>query len=74
MDMNVLRRLEQLNGYVQDSGESRWVVANAIEKEAPVPTLATALFTCFRSRQSEPFPEKMLAALRKGFEGHSVHR
>ena len=45
MDMNVVRRLEQLKGYVQDSGESRWMIANAIEKEVPVPTLTTALFT-----------------------------
>jgi 6-phosphogluconate dehydrogenase (decarboxylating) len=41
-------RLEQLKGYVQDSGESRWIIADAIEKDVPVPTLATALFTRFR--------------------------
>jgi len=43
-------RLEQLKGYVQDSGEGRWMIAGAIEKDVPVPTLATALFTRFRSR------------------------
>jgi 6-phosphogluconate dehydrogenase len=67
-------KLEQLKGYVQDSGEGRWMIADAIEKDVPVPTLATALFTRFRSRQSESFAEKMLAALRKAFGGHAVRR
>jgi len=67
-------RLEQLKGYVQDSGEGRWMIADAIEKDVPVQTLATALFTRFRSRQSESFAEKMLAALRNAFGGHAVRR
>jgi 6-phosphogluconate dehydrogenase len=67
-------RLDQLKGYVQDSGEGRWMVAEAIEKDVPVPTLTTALFTRFRSRQEDSFAEKMLAALRKAFGGHSVRR
>jgi 6-phosphogluconate dehydrogenase len=67
-------RLEQLKGYVQDSGEGRWMIADAIEKDVPVPTLATALFTRFRSRQSESFAEKMLAALRNALGGHAVLR
>ncbi len=74
MDLNVVGRLEQLNGYVQDSGESRWVIADAIEKEVPVLTLTTALFTRVRSRQIKSFPEKELAALRNAFGGHAVHR
>jgi len=65
-------RLENLKGYVQDSGEGRWMVAEAIDKDVPVPTLTTALFTRFRSRQEESFAEKMLAALRNAFGGHSV--
>ena len=67
-------RLEQLKGYVQDSGEGRWMIADANEKDVPVPTLATELFTRFRSRQSESFAEKMLAALRNAFGGHAVRR
>jgi len=66
--------LEQLQGYVQDSGEGRWMILDAIEKEVPVPTLTTALFTRFRSRQETSFAEKMLAALRKAFGGHSVRQ
>ena len=67
-------RLEQLKGYVQDSGEGRWMVADALDKDVPVPTLTAALFTRFRSRQTESFAEKMLAALRNAFGGHAVKR
>ena len=67
-------RLERLKGYVQDSGEGRWMVADAIDKNVPVPTLSAALFTRFRSRQDESFAEKMLAALRNAFGGHAVRR
>ena len=67
-------RLERLKGYVQDSGEGRWMIADAIQKDVPVPTLTMALFTRFRSRQSESFSEKMLAALRNAFGGHAVKR
>lgn len=67
-------KLEHLKGYVQDSGEGRWMIADAIEKDVPVPTLTTALFTRFRSRQEESFAEKMLAALRNAFGGHAVRR
>jgi len=67
-------RLERLKGYVQDSGEGRWMIADAIDKDVPVPTLTAALFTRFRSRQAESFAEKMLAALRNAFGGHAVKR
>ncbi len=67
-------RLERLKGYVQDSGEGRWMLADAIDKDVPVPTLTSALFTRFRSRQAESFAEKMLAALRNAFGGHAVKR
>ncbi len=67
-------RLENLKGYVQDSGEGRWMIADAIDKDVPVPTLTTALFTRFRSRQEESFAEKMLAALRNAFGGHAVRK
>ncbi|HMS84018.1 MAG TPA: decarboxylating 6-phosphogluconate dehydrogenase [Nitrospira sp.] len=68
------QKLEKLKGYVQDSGEGRWMIADAIEKDVPVPTLTTALFTRFRSRQEQSFAEKMLAALRNAFGGHAVRR
>ena len=67
-------KLDSLKGYVQDSGEGRWMILDAIEKNVPVPTLTTALFTRFRSRQETSFAEKMLAALRRAFGGHSVRQ
>jgi 6-phosphogluconate dehydrogenase len=67
-------KLEGLKGYVPDSGEGRWMILDAIEKNVPVPTLTTALFTRFRSRQEQSFAEKMLAALRNAFGGHAVRR
>jgi 6-phosphogluconate dehydrogenase len=67
-------RLAQLKGFVQDSGEGRWMIADAIDKDVPVPTLTAALFTRFRSRQAESFAEKLLAALRNAFGGHAVKR
>lgn len=66
--------LEGLKGFVQDSGEGRWMIADAIENDVPVPTLTAALFTRFRSRQTDSFAEKMLAALRNAFGGHDVRR
>lgn len=67
-------KLEGLKGYVQDSGEGRWTILDALDKEVPVPTLTAALFTRFRSRQDESFAEKMLAAMRNAFGGHAVKK
>ena len=66
--------LEGLKGYVEDSGEGRWTVEAALEKGVPVPAMTLALFTRFRSRQSDAFADKMLAALRYAFGGHAVKR
>jgi len=63
-----------LKGYVQDSGKGRWMLMDALDKDVPVPTLSTALFTRFRSRQEESFSEKMLTALRNAFGGQGVRR
>jgi 6-phosphogluconate dehydrogenase len=63
-----------VNGYAQDSGEECWMIADAVEKEVPVQTLTTSLFTRFRSRQSESFAKNMLAALRNAFGAHAVRR
>lgn len=67
-------QLEKLKGYVQDSGEGRWTLLDALEKDVPVSTLTAALFTRFRSRQEESFAEKLLAGLRNAFGGHGVKR
>ncbi len=66
--------LEQIKGYVEDSGEGRWTIQDAIDKDVPAPIMTLSLFTRFRSRQGESFAEKMLAALRNAFGGHAVQR
>ena len=67
-------KLEKLKSYVQDSGEGRWTMLDALDKDVPVPSLTAALFTRFRSRQEESFAEKLLAGLRNAFGGHGVKR
>ena len=67
-------RLTEIKGYVEDSGEGRWTVQDAIDKDVPAPAIALALFARFRSRQEESFADRMLAALRNAFGGHAVKR
>lgn len=67
-------KLAQLEGYVEDSGEGRWTLQEAIERAVPMPALTAALFTRFRSRQDNPFAERLLAALRHQFGGHAVKK
>jgi 6-phosphogluconate dehydrogenase len=64
--------LDGIRGYVEDSGEGRWTVHEAIESAVPVPAIALALFARFSSRQDESFAAKVNAALRKQFGGHAV--
>ena len=66
--------LSALKGYVEDSGEGRWTLHEAIDRGVPLPVLAAALFTRFRSREDNPFAERMLAALRNQFGGHAVKK
>jgi len=66
--------LSGLEAYVEDSGEGRWTVQDAIERAVPLPVITAALFTRFRSRQDNPFAERMLAALRNQFGGHAVKK
>ena len=67
-------RLESIQDYVQDSGEGRWTVAEAIEKDIPAPLITLSLLERFRSRQEESFGAKVIAALRDEFGGHGVKR
>jgi 6-phosphogluconate dehydrogenase len=64
--------LEQIRGYVDDSGEGRWTVFNAIDESVPAPAITMALFARFASRQDESFAAKVNAALRNQFGGHAV--
>jgi 6-phosphogluconate dehydrogenase len=64
--------LEKIQGYVEDSGEGRWTIAEAIAEDVPVPVISAALFARFASRQDESFAAKVVAALRNQFGGHAV--
>jgi 6-phosphogluconate dehydrogenase len=65
-------KLEGLKAFVEDSGEGRWTAHEAIDSAVPAPVLTAALFTRFRSREDNPFGERLLAALRHQFGGHAV--
>src|SRR5919205_283823 len=64
--------LARLRGYVEDSGEGRWTIHEAIAEDVPVPVITAALFARFASRQDESFAAKITAALRNEFGGHAV--
>jgi 6-phosphogluconate dehydrogenase len=64
--------LAGIKAYVEDSGEGRWTLHEGIDRSVPLPVLAAALFTRFRSRADSPFGERLLAALREQFGGHAV--
>jgi 6-phosphogluconate dehydrogenase len=64
--------LEKIRGYVEDSGEGRWTIAEAIKEDVPVPVITAALFARFASREPESFAAKVNAALRNQFGGHAV--
>ncbi len=66
--------LGSVKGYVEDTGEGRWSVLEAIEENVPTPVIALSLFQRFRSRQEDSFSSKVIAALRKQFGGHEVKR
>lgn len=65
-------QLESIKGYVDDSGEGRWTVQQAVELGVSAPAIAISLFKRFQSRQPDLFSDKVLAALRKEFGGHAV--
>jgi 6-phosphogluconate dehydrogenase len=64
--------LDKLTGYVADSGEGRWTVAEAIEEDVPAPVITLSLLMRLRSRQEDSFGGKVIAALRNEFGGHAV--
>ncbi|MBP7795588.1 MAG: NADP-dependent phosphogluconate dehydrogenase [Elusimicrobiales bacterium] len=64
--------LNNIKAYIDDSGEGRWSIEYALLKAIPAETITDAAFRRFRSRMSEPFSEKLIAALRNKFGGHKV--
>jgi 6-phosphogluconate dehydrogenase len=65
-------QLEDIAGYVEDSGEGRWTISEAINENVPAPVISASLFARFASRQEINFAAKVAAALRNQFGGHAV--
>jgi 6-phosphogluconate dehydrogenase len=63
-----------LQGYVDDSGEGRWMMADGIEMAVPTPALAASLYARFYSRKEGDYAARVLAALRNQFGGHAVKK
>lgn len=67
-------QLAELEGWVNDSGMGRWTAHESIDLAVPAPTITAALFARFRSRRSNTFSDRFLAALRNQFGGHAVKK
>lgn len=67
-------KLSGIEGYIEDSGEGRWTLQQAIDTGVPAPVISAALFQRFRSRRTAPLSDRLLAALRNEFGGHEVVR
>ena len=65
-------KLSDIKGYVEDSGEGRWTIQQALETGVPAQVITLSLLRRFRSRQEDPFTDRVLAALRREFGGHAV--
>jgi len=68
------QHLESIAGYVEDSGEGRWTVLQAVESGVSATAIAHALFKRFQSRDNNLFSDRVLAALRNEFGGHAVKK
>jgi len=66
------QELSAIAPYVSDSGEGRWTVTEAIDLDVPAPVITLALLQRLRSRDTESFSDRLLAALRHQFGGHAV--
>jgi 6-phosphogluconate dehydrogenase len=64
--------LQNVRGYVEDSGEGRWTIQEAIDHNVPAPVITASLYERFHSREPENFAAKVIASLRNEFGGHAV--
>jgi 6-phosphogluconate dehydrogenase len=66
--------LETVRGYVEDTGEGRWTVAEAVNENVSAPVITLSLLERIRSREQDPFSARVIAALRNKFGGHVVRK
>jgi 6-phosphogluconate dehydrogenase len=67
-------KLAEIEGYVEDSGEGRWTIEEAINNAVPVPAISASIFARFSSRQEDSPAMKAVAALRNQFGGHAIKK
>lgn len=67
-------RLKNVKGYIEDTGEGRWSIEEALKQNVPFNSIASSMFTRYRSRQKDPFSAKLIAALRNEFGGHKIRK
>ncbi len=75
LSTEALKRNPSLDGiatYVEDSGEGRWTVAEAIALDVPAPVITLSLLERLRSRESNSFTDRLLSAMRNEFGGHAI--
>jgi 6-phosphogluconate dehydrogenase len=65
--------LSKIRGYVDDTGEGRWTVNEAVDRAVPAPVITASLYARFVSREPDSFQAKLLAAVRNQFGGHVIH-
>jgi 6-phosphogluconate dehydrogenase len=65
--------LAGIRGYVDDTGEGRWTVEEAVERAVPAPVITASLYARFSSREPDAYQAKLLAAMRNQFGGHAIH-
>lgn len=65
-------KLEQIKGVMYSSGEGKWTVEEALDRQVAIPVIATSLMMRYRSLENDTFTGKVVASLRKGFGGHEV--
>jgi 6-phosphogluconate dehydrogenase len=65
--------LSTIRGYVDDTGEGRWTVQEAVDRAVPLPVITASLYARFVSREPDAYQAKLLAAMRNQFGGHAIH-
>ncbi len=65
--------LAGIRGYVDDTGEGRWTVQEAVDRSVPAPVITASLYARFQSRDADAYQWKLLAAMRNQFGGHAIH-
>lgn len=67
-------KLENLAGKIDDSGEGKWMIEEALKYEVSMPVIANSLFVRYKSRDEGKFSERSVAAMRKVFGGHATYK